>query len=1174
MAPPPTLDTALDRRAEDRLRDMTEDIQTLRASLPRAIDDRVSEEAGRLQKNTARLVDAKVEEEMARVNAQVSRMVESQLEGHLEQHAAKASRMANDPEQLKELLKESEETIRDDLTTNFLPNKLEHLVRNHMSGLQSQLTAQVHSQLQAQLPTQIRSTLQATLPQHIQSHIDTTLPKQVKSQVYSQVQSQMSTLPAQDPMASHAAQEAELQNLLQKELSSQLPALVSSQVFEVLQQQMPTYQEQQNDTLHADVDKHLREALPNHVANQVRQYLQSHLGTQVGQQLRTSLPNTVQTQLQNQLPSQLRGLLQTQLGSQVKNAVGAELSQTLQRVADVEASVCSIRTESQRNPNEEMKMQVSQIEERLKGVEMTSMWPAPPPPSHLNEQDRQTMAELSKKMEALEQQTQQATSCYDMPVSGASVVDENIRNEVGDLQSRLAIMESGPTVNDMERKLNRRIDDLLDQKSRAGALSSKLENMEANAHMSQMKRRLDTMEQNTSRMADVLQQSKQLSARVDNLEHTPVIEDLKRRVDELLDMRGTVLSMAGRIDGCEEMTAPHRLEKEIARQVQDICHPYNLKVEGLDRAVAEMDRRLTARLDHAAGGMSTQAVSARLDSLDAHLANTYQMQKKMEDLERRTLKSEALDAEFDSRFAPRMKKFEDQMVSRLSQVEDIAQSHAPKVSLFESQFPKFSATEEATNQRLQRLEQAMSETMPALSRSEDVVEKRVSQLETRALKRLDEIEEIVPHVRQLMTTSSMAKDAEARVLRRVTELEEMAPLVRQLTASQAAQKDVAKVADDLVKSRLRDFEQDMVSRYDQMESQVLPKIRNAEANLTSRIMGQEERIGGRVSALEEHVGRSNPFESQMLSKAVDDVVPKVHHLEATLSQLERNVPPREKITGLEHRLRDLEEQTSRLTTHDDMRQKHLSQVDKERDGDRERISRVEGVEAKFGPLLTTLEQQILPWVASVEEHVIPRIKTLEDHALDTRMRAVEEDILPRLKEIEEHFPALLKVLPRVKTVEKTASALNTQLASQASQRDELRSAIEDMGVDRKVKLVEEALYPLVQVVENQIIPRVAAMEKGIGGDLQGAVARTQELSAAIQRLQQGLVTVAAQQEKTKEDCGLVCSALRDEITSLKKKQQALQQQQAAHQPAPLNQLADAQGGYAAGRISPLRPRNN
>ena len=1021
-----------------------------------------------------------------------------------------------------------------------------------------------------------------------------------------------------------------------------------------------------------NIESLLRTVLPSQVSQLVRsqakeagaagggpvsaQQVQAAVKSSVAAFLTPAVDNAVKTAL----PAQMRNLLSRD-GGPLSAHVRTELREELYRKGSVgdtlkklEDEVDAIRQQSQFHAESAGGQEhlVTHLEHRVRDLELVSTAPPPPPPPSMPDGAGSHDPALAAQVEELASRVEQMASQPPPPprrsnatqllasallmtgprssgegglphlpaivvnqASGDDPSDEElekvIRDEVSGMAARLAALEAEQKVGDVEKNLQRRIDDIVDSQSRAANLMGRFDSMESNASQVGFKRKIDQLEMQVGKVAELFATNRTVLKRLDAIEASPLVEALKARLAELGPVPHQLQALGARMEVVEESTQPSALQKQALRCFNEYVQPHAAKLAKLDGTVTELEKRATQRLDQIAAGVAnTMSVTSRLDNLDAHLSTCYRLEKKIDEVDRQSLKHSYVE----ERIAPRVKAVEEALLPRMENLEELV----PKVSKIESQLPRLAVLEDTLVPRVRDVEQHLGE--------------KVEAVEARLSTRLQGVEEAVPKMRSYFGESNPSyfqqDNAAAQQLleSRVEKL--MAPKLSRLAraAEEAAADRVEKVERD-VEGRLQELRDAHSGHEDvlqmKVENAVQPLVRAVESRVGERLLAVEQLsqmprnmpsaedvanivkdrasalqsamkadVAAKVSNLESRIGavsdrvaqQSRDIQELPHMHAVErhlstSVLPRLQRLDTQVSGLAADVA-----TRLPRELQELASAESQLAnkvadvaSQADDAMRRVSALESRQDGQQEQLRGVEGQvkdgeasnEALIFPLVekterlmqkiqqdeessTGVRDELEQLKKNVAAEVTPAVRAVEQQLLPW-VRSVEQHVIPRIKAIEDsalepRVKALEEsVMPRVASLEQSQPLVEKVLPRVKAVEKKL---IDTSKLEAKVRLVEEMLSPLTKLIEGQVIPRMSQVESSMP-DLQ-------EIMKSVR-----LLRVQAGQQPGGHDV----SELRNRVAALEQIVAAATQQ--PHRP-PQQQQPQQDFSSAARGISPAR----
>eukprot|EP01060_Flectonema_neradi_P000118 TRINITY_DN10095_c0_g1_i3.p1 TRINITY_DN10095_c0_g1~~TRINITY_DN10095_c0_g1_i3.p1 ORF type:complete len:1578 (+),score=362.12 TRINITY_DN10095_c0_g1_i3:29-4762(+) len=807
----------------------------------------------------------------------------------------------------------------------------------------------------------------------------------------------------------------QLTSNIRKNIDETIQNEVSGEVERHMNRRASTFVSQPSIDVQADIEQQLK-VHTSQIPQQVRSQVKSQLQTQVA----SNVKSQVREQLQEQLTTGLQQQIQHTIQSQVQRQVNREMEEHQQKLQKLESDLNNVRGDISESRSETgMGIGMAQLEARVQGLEISSAWQPPPPPPPSEPADASQLQMRNEQQIRIDELA--------MKIENLNDIAAEARDLRSGLSSRLAAVEAAPKINDVERNLHRRIDEIIDHRSKQSNVS-KFDTMESNAQSVNLKRRIEGIENQTSKVQELASVNKSILVRLEMLESQPAHQELKRRVDELADTRGTVNNISARLDNIEELTSVQALERGVQRHLSDKIDPVVDKMGNVERAVNEIERRMSQRIDQLADNkVSTAQISARLDNLDSNISYCYNLQKRVDEIDRTTCKISTID----DRLLPRVKAVEDQVLPRLSALENDLPSRLRHV---EEQLPKFNSIEDAVIPRFQTLE--------------DNMHLRVSGLEDRVLPRIKTIEDQLPRYKKALDT----------------ELPKLSS------------------AEDTMKQKIKQLEDTLVPKVRSIDSIVVPKIRATEVGLTQKLLGLEERILPRVELVEEQMknsrGPTNPMSDiqEHVSTQIGDytsiISAKIENLEQQTGDFQATIMPAVKEHFSMH-ISQVEEAQKNLTDKIEKLEKKNSVL-----------------EAAMGPTIqdhvSAVQAQLSTKIQNIESSALPTIKNHISHVeseINVNLNKMQEKLESNLATIQDRTEQLLphvnnQLKSHMSTVEQHLNTVQNSVIPLKVK--ELQSHIS--GVESKVDHFESTIVPL----------KVKEQLSGVKGEIQDKITQFEE----------------------------------------------------------------------------------
>ena len=1033
-----------------------------------------------------------------------------------------------------------------------VPELREEITSRISQEVPSIVRTQVEQMLRSDIPVLVVSKVQdeiGQIPEMLQSQVDRlegTLDAKVAQIVHSEMQHELQGGGGLTPIGSmvsnaHGAfQESDVdavalrvkgdvqktvEQAVRKQVHEQLTVGIRQQMDERIQAEVANEVARRASSIvshpSVEVSPEIEMQLKAHTSH-IPQQIRTQVKSQLQDQLSTNVKSQVRDQLQEQLTTGLHQQIQNTIQSHVQRQINREMDEQNVKLQKLEYDLNGVRGDLSDAKHNTAGVGVTQLEARVQGLEISSAWqpPPPPPPSepaeasqfHVRHEQQARLDDLALKIENLNEATEEA------------------RDLRTGLSSRLAAIEAAPRVNDVERNLHRRIDEIIDHRSKLQSSINKFDSIDSSVNQSaNIKRRLDGIENQTSKVQELASVNKSIMVRLEMLESQPAHQELKRRVDELTDTRGAVNTISARLETMEELTSAQALERGVQRHVSDRLDPVVDKMGNVERAVVEIERRMSTRIDQLSDNkVSAAQISARLDNLDTNISYCYNLQKRVDEIDRTTCKISTID----DRVLPRVKAVEDQVLPRLSALESDIPSRLRHV---EEQLPKFSTIEEAVIPRVQSLE--------------DSIHLRVSGLEDRVLPRIKTIEDQLPRYKKLLDT------------------------------------DLPKLssAEEALKQKVKQLEDTLIPKVRSIDSVVVPRIRAAEGSLTQKLLGLEERILPRVELVEDQLKNSRVSASPMseihdhVSTQIGDynsmISARMDQLQNQTSTIQDAIMPaiqekisvahdllNDKISKLEALQPTIEDHVSavqsRLSTKIDNIEattlptikNHISQVESDININLNKMNEsMANIQNQTNQLLPKVNNQLKTHMSSVEQQldtvqhtIIPlKVKELQSHigGVESKVDHFENTVVPlkvkeqlsgvkgeihdKIAQIEEKVKTSQTIsnketdlkIQRLEKKNESLEKAGSQLAQAIVDEDSIKtrlSIIESQGpaVQQQISALAEQM-PVLQgvkvkvddlesrttntdsTVETKILPRLKVIEKSLL-NLQDSSERNQE----------------------------------------------------------------------------------
>ncbi|KAJ9465843.1 hypothetical protein DIPPA_32548 [Diplonema papillatum] len=928
----------------------------IQSQLPGQIKGQVSTQVAIQVQREMDQLSARVEKQLkSHVDNQVVGRVQSELHHHMSQQPLSPIAGVRSPD-----------------PSGVDPTVTEAILQNNvLSQVQEALPHQVRSEVLKQLSAQVSSQVEAQVTRQLRSHV----PKEVQIEVQSQLgkltpllnQASMPRIEVSQIERLQSDVETQLPAQVQSQVESQLHALLPHEVMRGLNSQLP----QEVETMQSRLESKLSGTLSVQIQKDLKSQVQKEVSQAISRELRTQVHSQLPSHVQRELPSQLKGMLQMQVQEQIRDRISAELKSEMFKVNDLVRDVSALKEEA-RKTHEDGGIDFKMLESRLQGLEMTSVWPsqlAPPPSAHPGEQD-------------------------------------GVTKEIADMSQRLSAVEAAGRMNEIEQRLHQRIDEILDTQSRSASALLKSSEMESVGHL---RKRMDSVEIQSNKIAEMQNMHKAILQRLSTIEASPAQADLKRKVEDLIESKSMVGMLSRRLDGVEDAQAAERMDHEVKKSVATHLEPLASKIQDSERALTDVERRMTLRLDQVLqGNLNVAAVSARLDALDAAAATNVQLQSRIDELDRTTMRT----ASVEERVFPRLKSFEESMLSRVAQLE----SFMPKVVTIDDRVLKLESFETQLPQRLTRMEDNTAE--------------RLAAVEARLLPRVKEVEEQVPRVKMFFET--------------------------QLPGLRSAE--------EAMRARFKVLEEQLAPKVRAIESKI-PQLRSSDEHLSQRIHSLEERVAPRLSSLEEQVAKSNVFLLDSMqrpkSSLSDAQAPATEdHLQRSLSLLEDRLVPR--IQTVEDSLRTVVEEAIMNTLPKKIRLADEAAAARTKQSEEDTIRAMKSADELS-------ERKVADRLKATEDTVAHALSNLE-----TRFAQDISECLRKTRQLNDAFSSLEAGLPkkaRIWTAEEVKDALAAQdVLPRVARLEENHKTLDDMFVKRVLSAVPGAdqFHARISAVEDEV----------------------------------------------------------------------------------------------------------